>query len=258
MMRRHQLTDGPDRWAHSSQRGAPRRPRYRVSLRQLTEAQKPGAGVPAYLRWVNRSLGRRAAAAAHVVGLTPNGVTALSALFSLAGLALICVTPGTIWGAVASSAALLVGYALDSADGQLARLTRSGSRAGEWLDHVVDAVRLPLTHLAIAIGLFRRDVDLEIVGIALAFLVLSSTWFFAQTLADKLSPDATSAPGSSAPAWVSFVKLPYDTGFLYLLVLATPWLAVFVPLYAALFVGTAGVALLSMRRKYKSLRSVVA
>ena len=52
----------------------------------LASAQKPGAGVPAYLRWVNRPLGRRAAAAAYVPGLTPNAVTLLSGVCSLAGL----------------------------------------------------------------------------------------------------------------------------------------------------------------------------
>ena len=29
---------------------------YRSALERLTSAQKPGAGVPAYLRWVNRAL----------------------------------------------------------------------------------------------------------------------------------------------------------------------------------------------------------
>lgn len=225
---------------------------YRPALDQLRGAQKSGAGVPAYLRWVNRGLGRHAAALASAAGLTPNALTAASAVLSTVGLVVIAIGGHQLWGAVAGSLLLLAGYALDSADGQLARLTNSGSRSGEWLDHVVDSARLPLTHLAIAVNLYLRDAPALAIGLCLAFLVLESVWFFAQTLAEKLS---TSRPlGSTAPAWVSFAKLPYDTGFLYLLVLVLPWLDVFVVVYAVLFVVTGGVALVSLRRKYTMLQ----
>jgi phosphatidylglycerophosphate synthase len=221
---------------------------YREALERLTSAQKPGAGVPAYLRWVNRGLGRRAAALAYVARSTPNQVTAVSGLLSLAGASVVA--------AVVAAALLLAGYALDSADGQLARLTGSGSVAGEWLDHVIDAVRLPLFHLAVAAYLLRESGSLGLASIGVAFSLLSSAWFFAQTLAEKLShdaPDAPDAAGPDAPAWVSFAKLPYDVGVLYLIVLTSAWPTVFLGAYATLFAITAAVAALSMARKYRGL-----
>ena len=41
-----------------------------------------------------------------------------------------------------------LGYGLDSADGQVARVTGASSPAGEWLDHVVDSIRVPSVHMA--------------------------------------------------------------------------------------------------------------
>ena len=86
----------------------------------------------------------------------------------------------------------------------------------------------------------------------MAFSLLSSAWFFAQTLAEKLSPEASDAM-PEAPAWVSFAKLPYDVGVLYLIVLTSAWPTVFLGAYVALFVVTAAVAVLSMARKYRAL-----
>jgi phosphatidylglycerophosphate synthase len=225
---------------------------YREALERLTSAQKPGAGVPAYLRWVNRGLGRRAAALAYVARSTPNQVTAVSGLLSLAGMLVLALAEASVVAAVVAAALLLAGYALDSADGQLARLTGSGSVAGEWLDHVIDAVRLPLFHLAVAAYLLRESGSLGIASIGVAFSLLSSAWFFAQTLAEKLSPDASDAV-SEAPTWVSFAKLPYDVGVLYLIVLTSAWPTVFLGAYVALFAITAAVAVLSMARKYRGL-----
>lgn len=228
---------------------------YRVVLAELGAAQKSGAGVPAYLRWVNRGLGRRAAAVAYLCGLTPNAVTLASSLLSAAGLVLLAVaTPGFAVGA-GVSLLLLAGYALDSADGQLARLTRSGSKQGEFLDHLVDAVRQPAVHLATAVSLAHRaDLDGQWpVLVALGFMLVSSAWFFGQILAESLFPSPRTRPGADAPVWVSFVKVPYDVGFLYLIFFLLGSVAGFVGLYTALFGLTTAVAVASMVRKYHAL-----
>lgn len=229
-----------------------RRRSYRDAVEELASAQKSGAGDPAYLRWVNRGLGRRAAAGAFVLGGTPNAVTALSAMASLAALVVIVAFPPSVASALSASALLLAGYALDSADGQLARLTGSGSVAGEWLDHVVDAARLPLFHVAIAAHFFRwSEGPPWLVAVALAFALLSSVWFFAQTLADKLSP--AGPPASAAATWVSFAKLPYDVGVLYIAVAVMFVPSAFAALYTSIFAITALVALASLGRKYTAL-----
>lgn len=222
---------------------------------KLRAAQKAGNGVPAYLRWINRGLGRWAASIGYRLGMTPNLMTLASIVCSLGGVAVLVA--GRLSGSTAALAALmlLVGYALDSADGQLARLTGASSAQGEWLDHVVDAFRLPAVHLAIAAALvLSPDVTHPVPAlVAVAFALLSSVWFFSQILAEKLQRDAAQRPGAAAPVWVSFVKLYADVGFLYLLLFLVTWRDLFVFAYCALAALTAGIALVSMVRKYRAL-----
>lgn len=237
---------------------APKRS-YRWAVEELAAAQKPGAGVPAYLRWVNRGLGRKAAALAYVLGITPNGVTLISAISSFAGITLVATGHALVPISVLAVLLLLIGYALDSADGQLARLLRAGSPAGEWLDHVVDAVRLPAFHFGVAIGIFRRDGgELWIVVMALLFALLSSTWFIGQLLAEKLGQGSSPGPGAQAADWVSFAKLPYDVATSFLSILLFPWIWLFTGFYGLLFFTTLLVAVVSLRRKYVWLARGVA
>ena len=71
-------------------------------------------------------------------------------------LALLClVEPGPVV-AVGVTVLLLLGYALDSADGQVARLSGRSGPAGEWLDHVTDQARTVSLHMAVLIWLYRR------------------------------------------------------------------------------------------------------
>lgn len=227
----------------------------RLAHGELVAAQKPGNGVPAYLRWVNRPLGRGAAAVAAGLGLTPNIVSVVSLFCSVLGMAILMTGGMTVLTAVGASVLLLIGYAFDSADGQLARLTGASSAKGEWLDHVVDAFRLPAVHLSLAVALTRHSPSG--VGwpalVAVGFALLASLWFFAQILAEKLQTTPIRRPGVGAPPWISFVKLYSDVGFLYLLLLLMPWPSVFIPAYTALAVLTAGIAGLSLVRKYRSL-----
>ena len=91
------------------------------TLRSLEAAQKPGIGVPAYTRWVNRRVARYFAAVAVALGITPNGVTAISAMCSAAGLVVLITCPPTIGVGICVALLFALGYGLDSADGQVAR-----------------------------------------------------------------------------------------------------------------------------------------
>ena len=146
----------------------------------LAKAQKSNRNAPAYSRWVNRPLGRIFAAAAFKLGLTPNQVTAISAVFTFAGIGVLATGTPSWWLGLLVAGLLVLGYALDSADGQLARLRGGGSPAGEWLDHVVDATKLATFHLAVAVFWFRSlgDWPLATVFIPLAFAAQASVWFF--------------------------------------------------------------------------------
>src|SRR5690606_35319105 len=92
-------------------------------------------------------------------------------------------TPGV---SVAVGLLLVIGYALDAADGQLARLQGSGTVAGEWLDHVVDAVKTSSLHLVVLVALVRLDVPRAWLVVPLVFQVAASVHFFTMMLNDHL------------------------------------------------------------------------
>lgn len=229
------------------------------SLRALRSAQKPGAGVPLYTRYVNRPMGRVIAAAAAQVRLTPHQVTAISAVITLVGLVLAGVLAPTVPAALSITLLLVVGYAFDSADGQLARLTGGGSPAGEWLDHVVDAARNPGMHLAIAVSLFRfGDVDARWLLVPLLFSLVTGVRFFALILAEQVTPvPVGTASGSSGGLLGSLIQLPSDTGVLNLVFVLLPWPRLFLAVYTLLFGLNTLLMGASLVRKFRALNDQV-
>lgn len=189
-------------------------------LRELRGAQKSAKGVSLYSRYVNRPAGRVFAAAAYRLGMTPNQVTLVSAAFTFAALASVAlVRPG--WGlAVLVYLGLAVGFALDSADGQLARLTGRGGPDGEWLDHVVDCAKMILVHTVVLIS-FHRYFGLGSDAwllLPLGFLFVAVLTFCAGLLREQLGKAAArSASAGGAPAGPvsrlrAVVLLPADYG----------------------------------------------
>jgi phosphatidylglycerophosphate synthase len=217
---------------------------YRETLRQLGSAQKAVAGGPAYSRFVNRKLGRYLAAAAYQRGLTPNTVTFISAGFSFVGILLIALGRPSIGFAVGAAAALILGYALDSADGQLARLRGGGSLTGEWLDHMLDVAKLSSLHLAVLIC-FYRQFHFSSAGpllIPAGYMVVIAVWFFGIMLVDQLrrreaADTGARRPASAASPLRSLLVLPQDYGLLCVVVLLLFSREAFFVAYTALFAG---------------------
>jgi phosphatidylglycerophosphate synthase len=193
----------------------PRDLRFLAALRRLRDAQKTAKGVSLYSRYVNRPVGRVFAAAAYRIGLTPNQVTLLSAAFSYAAVAAVAVCRPSWPLAVVVYVALVVGFALDSADGQLARLLGAGGPAGEWLDHVVDCAKITAVHAAVLIT-FYRHFALPGDGwllVPLGFQLAAVLIFFGGLLTDKLTPKARPAGPAPAPSRLRAVALlPVDYG----------------------------------------------
>ncbi len=188
------------------------------ALARLGGAQKTAKGVSLYSRFVNRPTGRFLAAGSYVAGLTPNQVTLVSAAFSFAGVAAVAVAPPTWWTGALVWLALAVGFAFDSADGQLARLRGGGSPAGEWLDHVVDCAKTTALHTAVLVAFFRHPghfgtgADVVLL-VPLVFLTASTVTFFGGLLTEQLKRKA--APGGPAPAPSTLravALLPVDHG----------------------------------------------
>ncbi|WP_217205673.1 CDP-alcohol phosphatidyltransferase family protein [Streptomyces sp. AC550_RSS872] len=209
------------------------------ALRQLSGVQKSARGVPGYSRFVNRPVGRVLAATAHRLGLSPNHVTAASALATFAAVATICVYPPTHAVGPWVTLALLFGFALDSADGQLARLQRSASPSGEWMDHVVDCAKLLGIHAAVLIS-FYRFFDLPHPALLLApvaFQFAAVLLFFGATLTDQLKRvgvDTPACPGVRPSTVRGLALLPVDYGLVCLIFLFLGNHKLFFALYVAL------------------------
>lgn len=223
------------------------------AYQSLLSSQKSNRGAPAYSRWVNRPLGRVLAAGAYRLGWTPNQVTALSAAFTYSAIALIALVPPSIGQALLVALLLVVGYALDSADGQLARLTKSGRPSGEWLDHAIDMGKICLLHAAVAISWVRFGVPGAessdwLIAIPLLFGAVAVVTFFSWLLSDLLVriararsqvPAPLASPADEpAPALRSLLRLPGDYGLLAVLftLFATP---AFMPAYTLLLLANA-------------------
>ncbi len=235
--------------------------RYRQGVTELGRLQKTAKGAPAYSRWINRWMGRRLAAAAAVAGLTPNTVTGLSAVATFAGIGLLALAEPTPVVSVLIGLLLVLGYALDAADGQLARLQGSGSAAGEWLDHAVDAVKTSVLHLAVLVSWFRfTDLDTAWLLVPLGYQVVASVFFFTMILTDQLRRSLRkqtgmfmAADGSSSTAY-SLAVLPTDYGLLCVVLGLVAWPAVFVPAYGLLFLANAGFVALALPKWYREIR----
>jgi phosphatidylglycerophosphate synthase len=209
---------------------------YGEALRRLREAQKSAKGVSLYSRYVNRPVGRVLAAGAYKARLSPNQVTLVSGAFSAAGIIAIAVGRPS-WGlAVAVYAALVIGFAFDSADGQLARLLKKGGPAGEWLDHVVDCAKITALHAAVLIT-FYRHFELPYDGwllLPLGFQLAAVMIFFGGLLTDKLRPRG--AGPVAAPSRLRAVALlPVDYGVMCAVFLLLGSERAFRYGYAALF-----------------------
>lgn len=234
---------------------------YRAALEALTAAQKPSAGTPLYSRYVNRPVGRRFAAFAASVGLSPNTVSLISAGCSFAAIAVIAFVPAGHVAAVAAALLLVVGYALDSADGQVARLTGTGSVLGEWLDHMLDCAKISSLHVAVAWHVLHRDdVSERWVIVPMLFVVVAAVMFFGMILTDQLRRAAGQDRGTSnvRPDSVlrSLAVLPSDYGLLCLTFVLLGTGEPFLGIYAVLLVCNAGLLAAALTRWVRILQGI--
>ena len=234
--------------------------RYRSALQSLPRHGKSNYGAPAYSRFVNRPVGRRLAAAAFAINATPNRVTAVSAMFSLAGIVLLVALPPTVPLGIGVSVLLAIGYALDSADGQLARLQGGGRPSGEWLDHTVDMAKTVLLHGAVLIGWLRYSgIGWEQALIPLAFAAVAVVSFFSWLLVDLLRRASPGEPAGDkpqgAPLTRSLLRLPSDYGLLlWIFVLwGTSW---FPAAYTLLLLGNAAILALALPVWFRQARAL--
>jgi len=231
----------------------------------MPAAQKSNRGAPGYARWVNRPLGRQLAALAFKAGRTPDQVTLVSAVCTFSAIVLIALIRPTIWLSVMLFALLTLGFALDAADGQLARLRGGGSSTGEWLDHIVDCIKSATIHLSLVICWFRFFglTHPVLLLIPLVFSAQASIFFFAIMLTEQLRRAARGVTSSSrpqtdehAPALRSILVLPADYGILCVLFLLLSFHRWFVIIYAALLIANIAVLLGALPKWFREMRAL--
>ena len=237
--------------------------RFRANLHALRAAQKPSRGTAAYGRFVNRPAGRVVAAAAHTVGLTPDGATVISAAMSGLGIALLALVKPSLASAVLVPVLLAGGYVMDSVDGQLARLRGRGSVRGEWLDHTVDCFKTSSLHLAVAISWFRFPPahSRSLLLVPLGFSVVQAATYFGLILlpflrARSTAPVATPADQRPENPLRKWLILPTDYGFLCWMFALVVWPAGFVAVYSTLFVMSAAMLVLALRKWWRELSEI--
>ena len=156
---------------------------------------------------------------------------------------------------------LVIGYALDAADGQLARLRGGGSVAGEWLDHVVDAVKMSSLHLAVLVGWYRFEErsDAELL-IPIGYQIVASVVFFVIILNDQLrrahrGTTGDAARGRARRSSTAWPSLPTDYGFLCLVFALLAWSEGFLVVYTALAALNAAYLVLALIKWYREVRA---
>ncbi|GAA3887040.1 CDP-alcohol phosphatidyltransferase family protein [Leifsonia kafniensis] len=229
------------------------------ALAELSSAQKSRRGVSLYSRFVNRPAGRMLAAAANTLRMTPNGVTAVSALVTGVGIAILVSGTPTPARAVTVTFLLMLGFALDSADGQLARLTGRGSAAGEWADHVVDSAKIVAIHAAVLVVAFRfLAVDPLWYLVPIGFQLVAIVTFVGGLLTELLTRSARSErPVDDKPSPIrSMVLLPADYGILAVSFVVLGWPDVFLVTYSLLFAANALIMLMLLVKWFRTLSSV--
>ena len=235
---------------------------FRETYDRLAQAQKGVArSAPAYSRYVNRRFGRVLAAWAYGRGLTPNQVTGISALFTFTGLGVLAATAPSWWVGIVVSVCLVLGYAFDSADGQVARLTGTGSDAGEWLDHMVDATKVAALPLALVVSFYRAEAMPTLwLLVPLLNAVVSSVLFFGMILTEQMRKAhgvRSVAPArGTRPDLRALLMTPTDYGVLCLVFLLLGAVTVFAVVYTVIVVLTAAFLVAAGRKWFREITAL--
>ncbi|MGP9745371.1 CDP-alcohol phosphatidyltransferase family protein [Brachybacterium sp. AOP29-B2-41] len=232
------------------------------TYRSLERAQKGHArGAPAYSVYVNRRLGRLFASLAYGLGLTPNQVSLISAAHTFLAIGLIALAPPTVWIGLVIALLLVLGYAWDSADGQVARLRGGGSPQGEWLDHFIDTLKISSLHLAVLVGLYRASPDgagWQLL-IPLLFSVAATATFTAMLLNDLLKgkhAQASTHERGGGTLGRSLLVLPTDFGLVCLVFVLWGWPSVFLAGYGLLTAVAVAFLALAARKWFREMGSL--
>lgn len=200
------------------------------------------AGGHPLTRLLSQRLGARLAWLAYRIGLSPSAVTVLGLTVFLATAGLYATLPAGIGPALACLVLLQLGYALDCADGQLARATARTSAFGGWLDLACDYVRTVALAAAVLLWLVTRGQALEVATICTAVFLAGAAVHIHTAAVLRSSGPAELQPSAAGQRLRWTVTALCDTATLLLLLaglreapaLLAPYLAAIGILYLAI------------------------
>lgn len=157
---------------------------------------KPSDGVVS--RHLNRPISMRISfALLHLPWIRPGHATALTALCALAMFA--ALLSGTAYGLLAGAILFQVASIVDGVDGEIARVTRRGSRLGATLDSITDG----FTNVGFIVGLaVNLTVRGEPVALEIGLLGAASLALGCVTLAVKAARDGDAVNFDAVGNWL--------------------------------------------------------
>lgn len=187
--------------------------------------------------------------------------TGISALHTFSAIALIALGPVTLWSGLLIAVLLVLGYAWDSADGQIARLRGGGSISGEWLDHFVDSIKHATLHLAVVVALLWHAGYSESAWllVPMAYSAVTVVTFFGMLLNDLLKAAkgvASTHRRGGGTFGRSMMLVPTDFGVLCLIFVVWGWTSGFLVVYTALALANAAFLLLAAVKWFREIREI--
>jgi phosphatidylglycerophosphate synthase len=209
----------------------------------LVAASKKSKG-SLYTRYVNRNAAIPLTYTFWRLGTHPNMVSVFSSAVTHTALVLLLVVGVSIPIAVTAYVLLVLGYMLDSCDGQLARVSGKTSKFGEWLDHTLDVVKLLTFNLTLSYLLIIHAIEGTlswdlVLGAIVLNLVLQPAHFFAIILKSFLFDDERASDQHNvstlhrAGGMLRLLRNGADYGLFMLIVLLLPFIEVFLYVYLA-------------------------
>jgi len=156
------------------------------------------------------------------LGVSPNAVTVTKAVVLIAAAGVVFMEQAAPWTGVVFAVASQLSYALDGADGALARVTGRSSQFGGWFDLLLDRIThvsvLALLGLALLGDGFSRSDAIGAIAPVLLLMVVSVAYHNGFNLRGALFPstgsqESPAVPFSVARAGQAVLLTTCDFGF---------------------------------------------
>jgi phosphatidylglycerophosphate synthase len=229
---------------------------------RLVAGMRARAGASIYGVQVNRRRGGGRAQVAFGLGLRPNQVTVASGLTSALAVATLALVRPTVLTGVLVWLLVVLAYALDAADGMLARMRGGGTLAGEWFDHVLDAGRVVALHSGVLVMTYRFYESRASSLLPLLYVLVAAVLYAAGTLAEILlrghRTDEPSGPSAPVITLRGLLLMPLDLGVLALSFLFIASESAFPAVYGTFLALTSVVGAALLVKWFRQLTAVSA